>query len=463
MSKKFLSPIKLAQGATNPATGSTGELFYNTTDLKVYSHNGTTWLPSAGGFTISDTAPISPTPRHGDSWLDSSDGSLYARYVDQDGTGQWIQIQTNSVINTALATRMSAAENSITTLQTNDTGQASSISTLQGQMTTANSNITSLQSRATVLEAKNMSYNYVLNGAFDIWQRGTSVPHAGGGVGADMWREYTDSGSGTQSRDTTDYPTGVVGQSYKFTAGANSTNWSIFQLIETLTASLLAGKTVTLSMYLKSDVARTLRMTLSYSTTTDAAWTTTFTTLATTDCSTTSTWTRFSITTSIPSTAKTLNLSIGTVGASIASAGTVNVAAVQLEEGSAATPFRRNAPSIQAELASCQRHYLRLTGNTNGTLGTGLFYASTGAYAHVTFPVTMRATPSGVDAWSGLYFTDRTNVDATVSALPVGTIIYMSPNSAHFGMTTAAGGTVNRPGFLCFSGTSSYLAFSAEL
>ena len=43
MSKKFLSPIKLAQGASNPASGSAGEIFYNTTDKAIYTHDGTGW------------------------------------------------------------------------------------------------------------------------------------------------------------------------------------------------------------------------------------------------------------------------------------------------------------------------------------------------------------------------------------------------------------------------------------
>lgn len=43
MSKKFLSPIKLAQGTSNPASGSTGDVFYNTTDQTIYAHNGSAW------------------------------------------------------------------------------------------------------------------------------------------------------------------------------------------------------------------------------------------------------------------------------------------------------------------------------------------------------------------------------------------------------------------------------------
>ena len=84
MSRKFLSPIKLAQGATNPSTGSSGELFFNTTDLKVYAHNGTAWLPSGGGVTNSDTAPTSPVA--GDAWYKTTEGTLFI-YHD----GFWVE------------------------------------------------------------------------------------------------------------------------------------------------------------------------------------------------------------------------------------------------------------------------------------------------------------------------------------------------------------------------------------
>ena len=137
MSKKFLSPIKLAQGATNPTTGSSGELFFNTVDLKVYAHNGTTWLPSGGGVTVSATAPSSPVA--GDCWYDSVDGTLYVYYNDGD-SNQWVEVAANSGISVALSGRLGVVETYVTTLQS--------------QMTTAQGDITSLKSRATSLETR---------------------------------------------------------------------------------------------------------------------------------------------------------------------------------------------------------------------------------------------------------------------------------------------------------------------
>jgi microcystin-dependent protein len=95
MSKKFLSPIKLAQGATNPSTGSSGELFYNTTDAKIYTHNGTAWIASGGGVTNSATAPENPA--NGDAWFNTAEGTLFIYYADGN-SAQWVEA-TNNINN----------------------------------------------------------------------------------------------------------------------------------------------------------------------------------------------------------------------------------------------------------------------------------------------------------------------------------------------------------------------------
>jgi microcystin-dependent protein len=95
MSKKFLSPIKLAQGTSVPSTGSSGELFYNTTDAKIYTHNGTAWVASGGGVTNSATAPENPA--NGDAWFNTTEGSLFVYYNDGD-SGQWVEA-TNNINN----------------------------------------------------------------------------------------------------------------------------------------------------------------------------------------------------------------------------------------------------------------------------------------------------------------------------------------------------------------------------
>jgi hypothetical protein len=142
MSKKFLSPIKLAQGTTNPATGSAGELFFNTTDVKVYAHNGTTWVPSGGGVTVSATAPS--TPIAGDAWYDTVDGTLYVYYNDGDSS-QWVEVAANSGISVALEGRVGVVETYVTTLQS--------------EMDAVEVRATSLETRATALELADSTTN----------------------------------------------------------------------------------------------------------------------------------------------------------------------------------------------------------------------------------------------------------------------------------------------------------------
>lgn len=83
MSKKFLSPVNLTHGATLPASGSAGDLFFKSDELKIYVHDGTAWVIAqgsggGGGVTVSATAPADPT--EGDYWFDSNTTKSYIYY-----------------------------------------------------------------------------------------------------------------------------------------------------------------------------------------------------------------------------------------------------------------------------------------------------------------------------------------------------------------------------------------------
>lgn len=50
MSKKFLTPVQLPSGATNPTVSGSGTLFFNTTLGSLVVYNGTEWVTlSAAG------------------------------------------------------------------------------------------------------------------------------------------------------------------------------------------------------------------------------------------------------------------------------------------------------------------------------------------------------------------------------------------------------------------------------
>jgi hypothetical protein len=66
---------------------------------------------------------------------------------------------------------------------------------------------------------------------------------------------------------------------------------------------------------------------------------------------------------------------------------------VQLEVGSVATPFEHR--SYSDELARCERYYLRYTADNNDCYGFSFSaFSSTAGVVNVTFPTSMRATPS---------------------------------------------------------------------
>jgi hypothetical protein len=394
---------------------------------EVLKYNGTKWVngTAAGGVTASDTAPDINAAKQGDAWFDTNDGTLYVCYVDTDSTKQWVQVQANSALEGSILSRLGALE---------------SQAIAQGLL----------------------SPNFVLNSAFDIWQRGTSVPHAGGGVGADCWREYTDSGSGTQSRDTTDYPVGITGQSYKFTAGANSTNWSIFQILETAHTLPLAGRTVTFSVYVKSNTLRTLKLNWSWATGTDTGWAGAWQTASATNISATSSWARYSVTFTVPSNARTLQFGVGSDGAVLPNGATVNIAGAQLEIGSVATGFRRNQENVQSELTACQRYYYRIASDSiYQAFGAGTWEPSSGGLlVFITHPVIMRAVPTSVSGSNLGVYNGSTFI--VVNAVNIGS--FGSRQRSRVILTLASAGTAGQYYEMLGNGTAAaFLDFSAEL
>ena len=89
MSRKFLTPVNLPHGSNLPAAGSTGDLFFLTSDHKVYSHNGISWTsPSSGGSEtltgLSDVQASTPV---------SGDVLLYS-----EASGAWVNTNIISIL-----------------------------------------------------------------------------------------------------------------------------------------------------------------------------------------------------------------------------------------------------------------------------------------------------------------------------------------------------------------------------
>ena len=251
--------------------------------------------------------------------------------------------------------------------------------------------------------------NAIINGNFDHWQRGTSF--SGNEYGADRWFNSVIGSSATQSQqafalgqtDVPNEPEYFARTVVSSVAGAG--NFSILQQrIEDVRS--FAGQTVTLSFYAKADAAKNIAVDFSQNFGTGGSPSVPVTALGVTTISLTTTFQKFTVTAALPSIAgKTLGtngnhfLSINLwfdAGSNFDArtnslgqqSGTFDIAQVQLEAGSVATPFERRP--VGTELALCQRYYQ--TGRIYGWV-----FAGTVGNVRCTverYKVTMRASPA---------------------------------------------------------------------
>lgn len=316
--------------------------------------------------------------------------------------------------------------------------------------------------------------NAIINGGFDIWQRGTSHTPTSYAYTADRWMGFRASfASGlTISRQTS----GLAGTQYCARVQRNSGNTgtqdvNFYYALESAQSTPFAGQTVTLSFYARAgaDLSdTTLDYNLRSGTGADQApqsissWTGGSSLGAGTATLTTS-WQRITLTASVASTATQLGFTIinnptGTAGA----ADYFEITGVQLEAGSIATPFKRNAPSLQAELAACQRYYWRATAATAFSLfGQGQASSTTVQRALIDLPVILRTAPTSVDYGSieisdfvSGYSSGTFTLDTNFSTSKIGCVAYTHGSGAL---------TQYREYVTKATASTAFVGFSAEL
>lgn len=314
------------------------------------------------------------------------------------------------------------------------------------------------------------SPNAIINGAFDIWQRGTTITPAGGApYTADRWAYYFDGSGATRSVSQQTFTPGNTISGYESAyylrynqsvAGSGGTYSTLEQAIEDVRT--FAGQTITISFWAKADSARTITSKVDQYFGSGGS-TRTFTTAGTHNLTTS--WQRFTAALTVPS------ISGKTIGANsflglafdfpLNSIMTIDIWGVQLEAGSTATPFKRNAPSIQAELAACQRYYWRNTpGGVYSAHGNGNAISTTQAQITVQPPVTMRVSPTSVE-YGNLMVSDNWNAGSALTGLAVN---YAGTNAINMIATVASGLTQYRPYTLANANNAAgYFALSAEL
>jgi hypothetical protein len=306
--------------------------------------------------------------------------------------------------------------------------------------------------------------NAIINGNFDIWQRGTSSGSAGYQT-ADRWYENA-SNTTTFARESTTVPTGST-YSFKMTAGATAQMW-LQQAIETFNAVQFAGQTITASAQVQASVSTGMSLKVFYSTTVDnpvaTGWTEITATSGGTATATSGSFTTLSGIFAIPSTTKSILFQVITTS-TVANGVVVYVGKTQFELGSVVTTFSRAAGNIQGELAACQRYYYRLTADATNPAplyGFGTGTAATSGRFGINLLSTMRVPPTSID-YNSLGMSDGVNATTAITSLALLTN-GIATNNCGVNATTASGITTYRPYFIVGNGASgAYLGLNAEL
>jgi len=315
--------------------------------------------------------------------------------------------------------------------------------------------------------------NYLINGAFDIWQRGTSGTFTNGvGYVPDRWFGIVSGGAPTCtiSRQTADTTNLSYGARFGRNSGQTGVGTVYFvQTLESVISKSLAGQTVTISFYAKkgSDAPNPLYVGFYFGTGTDQSSNTLFngggwtnTTQSNTGVTITNTMTRYTVTVNVSSSINQAMLyfaytSSGTAGANE----WIQIEGVQLEIGSVATPFSRAGGTLQGELAACQRYYWRMTSTVSGTpIGFGSATGNADNWIQVPNPVPMRVRPTSAD-YSNLTVSDGYAYTNAVN----GVTIYDAGTNVSVVSFATSGQTVRYPAHVRTGTNGGHFGFSAEI
>ena len=291
--------------------------------------------------------------------------------------------------------------------------------------------------------------NLIINGAMNVWQRGTSADTASSGdLMCDRWKIVHNEldGNVDWDQETADTPDGF---SYALKISTDASEASLDTLdylffrqqfegqdLQHLQKGTSGAKSLTLSFWVKSSVASTYTVGLwdednarntgqTYSISSANTWefkTVTFDGDTAgafdndngdslrlefwIDAGSTFTSGTFSTT---PQALNNAERVYDTTGWLESATPTFYITGVQLEVGTVATPFEHR--SFGEELALCQRYYWRATkDNSLSLLGVGGYQSSAQAEIVINFPTTMRSGPSLVqNSGTNYYYAERGN------------------------------------------------------
>jgi hypothetical protein len=324
--------------------------------------------------------------------------------------------------------------------------------------------------------------NPIINGGFDIAQRGTSISVAASSntYTLDRWLALTYANeAATISRQATGDTTNLPNIQYCARVQRNSgqtgtTEFYLVQGIETANFLPFVGKTFTLSWYARagSNYSPTSSLMTYYvetGTGTDQNPASAYTgqvELVTGSKTISTTWQRFTATGTFPTSATEVKISFGMAPTGTAlAADYFEVTGVQIDLGTytatTAPTFRRSASTLQGELAACQRYYYRVQSSSayNGW-GVGYGINSTGVSILAPLPVTMRAIPTVLDYSQLAAYDGAAVANASAAVINAG----QSGNNAVTVTLTSTSITQYRPTFgIFYNNSAGYIGFGAEL
>ena len=255
--------------------------------------------------------------------------------------------------------------------------------------------------------------NLVINGGFDVWQRGTSfnpvsaTSTTGLNYGADRWQFLQATTSAAAFTRQAITATDPVGYNYytrvqRVAAATLVTPYTVQTSFESQNIQAVRGKFVTLSFWARaganySNASSYLVSNIVTGTGTDNT-TGNFTgntVNTTTNNVLTTSWKRFVVTTSAVLATSITQLGVSFVFTPVGTAGAADyfdITGVQLEIGSAPSDFEFR--DVGEELRRCQRYFSSLTSaSSQNWVGTGIASSTTAPWVTVKWPTTMRTAP----------------------------------------------------------------------
>jgi hypothetical protein len=330
--------------------------------------------------------------------------------------------------------------------------------------------------------------NAIINGAFDINQRNFTSATATSYTFDRFQAAITNGGGSVTVTPQTFTPGAAPISGYEATnflriavasqSGTDS-RAAVDQNIEN--TRTFAGETITASFFARAATG-TPNIVVNFQQTFGSGGSPIVITTATKQAISTS-WNRYSFTVSLPSVSgKTIGansylrmriwVSSGSDNNSITDNlgiqnNTFDIWGVQLEAGTVANPFRRNANSIQGELAACQRYYYRTTSENSlfALFGVGKAINANTAQISINLPVTMRVNPTSIDNSAVSTFLLETG-QTGVTSLTTITLNSAVMNKNVGQIDIAKSGAFTTGAFywlLANNSTSSFIGFSAEL